>query len=337
MDLTYGIIPPPDLKCLNNDIERQSESIGMWGIGRLLLYITDNIEALSMDLSASLNCIAKGNAATLAATIRNAGIAVRENKSLIPALQRMAGVAAIELGSLVPVGTGHRIGELAAAAARWTDLSDIAFANELIDERDNLRKLIKCLDDFVNDARAAAEPVFPIEDAIFERQAKAAERVKAGEEGPTEVAEQAAVVVGLSETLERFEAGVKHATRVFESLEARDSDHSPAAKSAKLKRWAMEAWQARQVGQTVTAIAATLAKKYNDPKITQPRVTEQIQLAEVKTKASGLAEIAARVLPNGGTRAPARTLDPAVADLGQRTDGRSKHLRDKASQMAKEE
>jgi len=224
MDLTYGIIPPPDLKCLNNDIERQSESIGMWGIGRLLLYITDNIEALSMDLSASLNCIAKGNAATLAATIRNAGIAVRENKSLIPALQRMAGVAAIELGSLVPVGTGHRIGELAAAAARWTDLSDIAFANELIDERDNLRKLIKCLDNFVNDARAAAEPVFPIEDAIFERQAKAAERRKAGEEGPTEVAEQAAVVIGWSgEPADASKSGGPDVVTVAEAIDEHDA------------------------------------------------------------------------------------------------------------------
>jgi hypothetical protein len=123
----------------------------------------------------------------------------------------------------------------------------------------------------------------------------------------------------------------------IESTGARRPDQAPATKLPRLKTWAMEAWRARQAGATVSMIATTLAAKYKDRRITQPRVSEQIKLAKMHTEASGLAEVARRALPQAGGGAPARTLDPAVAELGQRTDGRAKHVRDRAHQIAKEE
>lgn len=124
--------------------------------------------------------------------------------------------------------------------------------------------------------------------------------------------------------------------KAMESRGAPADDDAPAAKLPTLKPWAMEAWKARQVGMTVTAIAATLADKYNDPRITQPRVSEQIQRAMLHAEASGLAVDAARVLPQVGSRAPARTLDPAAAELGKRTDGKAHHLRERERQKAQD-
>ena len=117
---------------------------------------------------------------------------------------------------------------------------------------------------------------------------------------------------------------------------ARDDDDTPAVKLPTLKPWAWEAWKANQVGMTGTAIAATLAKKHNDPKITQPRVSEQIQRAKLHAEASGLADDAAKALPQVGSRAPARTLDPAAAEQGKRTDGKAHHLRERERQKAKD-
>jgi hypothetical protein len=117
---------------------------------------------------------------------------------------------------------------------------------------------------------------------------------------------------------------------------AGDNGNTPAVKLPTLKPWGMEAWKANQVGMTVTAIASTLAKKYNDSKITQPRVSEQIQRAKLHAEASGLAGDAARALPQVGSRAPARTLDPAAAEQGKRTDGKAHHLRERERQKAKD-
>lgn len=117
--------------------------------------------------------------------------------------------------------------------------------------------------------------------------------------------------------------------------EASDEDQS-VKKLPELKRWAMEAWQAKQCGMPVIKIATTLSEKYKDPKITQPRVSEQIKKACMHAGLSGLAAIAAKVIPKINNRAPARTLDPSIADLGNRTDGRSHLVRDKEKQKAKD-
>lgn len=103
-----------------------------------------------------------------------------------------------------------------------------------------------------------------------------------------------------------------------------------------LKPWAMEAWKAHQVGMTGKAIAYELAKKYNDSRISQPRVSEQIQRAKLHAEASGLAGDAARALPEVGNRSLARTLDPAAAEQGKRTDGKAHHLRERERQKAKD-
>ena len=103
-----------------------------------------------------------------------------------------------------------------------------------------------------------------------------------------------------------------------------------------LKNWAMEAWKAKQFGMPVIKIATTLSEKYKDPKITQPRVSEQIKIARMHAETSGLATIAANVLSKINSRAPARTLDPFIADLGNHSDGRSHLVRDKEKQKAKD-
>lgn len=117
--------------------------------------------------------------------------------------------------------------------------------------------------------------------------------------------------------------------------EASDEDQS-VKKLPELKDWAMEAWRANQSGMPVIKIATTLSEKYKDPKITQPRVSEQIKKARMHAELSGLAAIAAKVMPKINNRAPARTLDPSIADLGNRTDGRSHLVRDKEKQKAKD-
>ena len=117
--------------------------------------------------------------------------------------------------------------------------------------------------------------------------------------------------------------------------EASDEDQS-VKKLPELKCWAMEAWQAHQIGTPMKQIAETLSKKYSNRKITQPRVSEQIKKACMHAELSGLAAIAAKVILKINNRAPARTLDPSIADLGNRTDGRSHLVRDKEKQKAKD-
>ena len=152
---------------------------------------------------------------------------------------------------------------------------------------------------------------------------------------PAILARLEAAAAAIPAVLEGNRAGFERVAGVIESLGARDDD-TPAAKLPTLKPWAWEAWKANQVGMTATAIAATLAKKHNDPKITQPRVSEQIQRAKLHAEASGLAGDAAKALPQVGSRAPARTLDPAAAEQGKRTDGKAHHLRERERQKAKD-
>ena len=131
-----------------------------------------------------------------------------------------------------------------------------------------------------------------------------------------------------------FDAGMARVERVIESLGARDDDDDPPATLPELNARDTEAWQASLVaGMTQAKIADALNRKYPGENWTQPRVSEAIKRAKAHAEASGLADkvSAAR------SRAPARTLDPAAADDGQRTDGRAKHLREKARQIAKEE
>ena len=131
-----------------------------------------------------------------------------------------------------------------------------------------------------------------------------------------------------------FDAGMARVGRVIESLDARDDVDKSAAKLPELKARDTEAWQASLVaGMTQAKIADLLNQQYPGENWTQPRVSEAIKRAKAHAEASGLADkvSAAR------SRAPARTLDPAAADDGQRTDGRAKHLREKARQIAKEE
>lgn len=135
---------------------------------------------------------------------------------------------------------------------------------------------------------------------------------------------------------DRMESKVDDLAGVVKSLAARDDNDTPTVKLPTLKPWAFEAWKANQAGMTTTAIAATLAKKHNDPRITQPRVSEQIQRARLHAEASGLAVDAAKVMPQVGSRAPARTLDPAAVEQGKRTDGKAHHLRERERQKAKD-
>lgn len=95
-----------------------------------------------------------------------------------------------------------------------------------------------------------------------------------------------------------------------------------------------DAWQLMLIpGMTQTKAAAELNKQFPGESWSQPRVSEACARAKAHAVASGLAgKIATQ-----RSRAPARTLDPAVADEGQRTDGWAKHLREKARQIAKEE
>lgn len=103
-----------------------------------------------------------------------------------------------------------------------------------------------------------------------------------------------------------------------------------------LKHWAIEAWQARQLGMKVTEIAKTLAKKHKDRSITQPRVTEQIQRAQQHAEASGLDQKVKEVfgVPAGGR--PARTFDPHAAEAGERKDSRASYIRQKEQQKARD-
>jgi hypothetical protein len=94
-----------------------------------------------------------------------------------------------------------------------------------------------------------------------------------------------------------------------------------------------EAWQASLVvGMTQSKIAEMLSRTYPGETWTQPRVSEAIKRAKAHTNASGLTD----KLPASGSRAPARTLDPAASELGKRTDGKAHHLRERERQKAKD-
>lgn len=131
-----------------------------------------------------------------------------------------------------------------------------------------------------------------------------------------------------------FDAGMARVGRVIESLGARDDDDTPAVTLPELGPRDREAWQASLVeGMTQEKIAEAMNKAHPGENWTQPRVSEAIKRAKAHAEASGLADKVSATR----SQAPARTLDPAAADSGQRTDGRSKHLREKARQIAREE
>ena len=124
------------------------------------------------------------------------------------------------------------------------------------------------------------------------------------------------------------------AAKAVEAMTARDDDGTAAASLPKLGPRDRKAWQASLVfGMTQDKIADALNEQYPGEHWTQPRVSEAIKRAKAHAEASGLAD---KITPLR-SQAPARTLDPAVADEGQRTDGRAKYLREKMQQMAKEE
>jgi hypothetical protein len=151
---------------------------------------------------------------------------------------------------------------------------------------------------------------------------------------PAILARLEAVEAGLPAMLDLKLAGFKHAVGVIESLVARDDDDSLVTTLPELGPRDREAWQASLVqGMTQAKIAAVLNRKYPGENWTQPRVSEAITRAKAHAEASGLADQVSATR----SRALARTVDPAAADWRQRTDGRSKHLREKARQIAKEE
>ncbi len=137
------------------------------------------------------------------------------------------------------------------------------------------------------------------------------------------------------ELLEGLEAGI--AARVVKqigSLSAPEVENEQPVELPELHAQDTEAWQASLVpGMTQAKIAHELNRRYPGKNWTQPRVSEAIKRAKAHVEASGLAD----KISATRSRVPARTLDPGAADLGQRTDGRTKHLREKAWQIAKEE
>lgn len=151
---------------------------------------------------------------------------------------------------------------------------------------------------------------------------------------PELVAQLKAATDALPAVLEGNRAGFERVAGVIESLGARDDDDAPAATLPELGPRDREAWQASLVaGMTQGKIADAMNNAHPGENWTQPRVSEAIKRAKAHAEASGLADKVSATR----SQAPARTLDPAAADSGQRTDGRSKHLREKARQIATEE
>ncbi|NUQ66949.1 MAG: hypothetical protein HUU18_01525 [Phycisphaerales bacterium] len=121
----------------------------------------------------------------------------------------------------------------------------------------------------------------------------------------------------------------------FESLwtiiHKRNDDDAPAVELPELGVRDKEAWQASLVARmTQEQIASLLNKQYPGENWTQPRVSEAIKRAMAHARASGLAD----KVTGASFRAPARTLDPASAELGKRTDGKAHHLRERERQKA---
>lgn len=92
-----------------------------------------------------------------------------------------------------------------------------------------------------------------------------------------------------------------------------------------------EAWFTHNVlKQTQQATAEILKRRYPDQSWSQPRVHDAVKRVTQWIEAGMTAEQIEAAI--GG--APARTLDPGVADMGQRRDGRAAHLRAKAQEIA---
>lgn len=140
--------------------------------------------------------------------------------------------------------------------------------------------------------------------------------------------------VGLTAAPEKESPWTQDPARALVSQGERGDDDAPAATLPPLGPRDREAWQLSLVaGLTQQKIADKMNKEHPGENWTQPRVSEAIKRAKAHAEASGLADKVTATR----SRAPARTLDPAAADSGQRTDGRSKHLRERARQIAKEE
>jgi hypothetical protein len=134
-----------------------------------------------------------------------------------------------------------------------------------------------------------------------------------------------------SDVIERV--AERAAEKAVEAMGARAEPDTLNVKLPELDSRDTEAWQASIVaGMTQAKIADELNRKYAGENWTQPRVSEAIKRAKAHAEASGLAGkvSAAR------SRAPARTLDPAAAEQGKRTDGKAHHLRERERQKAKD-
>ena len=84
---------------------------------------------------------------------------------------------------------------------------------------------------------------------------------------------------------------------------------------------------------TQAAAAREMNRRFpRERKWTQPRISEALTRIAPHIQASLLAEVGT----TGRSRAPARTLDPAVADQGERTDGKAHYLRARERERAKE-
>lgn len=142
-----------------------------------------------------------------------------------------------------------------------------------------------------------------------------------------------ATAAAIPAVLEENRAGFERVAGVIESLGARDDDDTPAVKLPKLKPRDMQVWQVYQLLRNQTKVAERMNQEYPDDKWEQPRVSEAIKRAKAHVEASGLAD----KVSAAKSRAPARTFDPSDANMGQRTDGRSPHLRDTAKKMEREQ
>lgn len=100
-----------------------------------------------------------------------------------------------------------------------------------------------------------------------------------------------------------------------------------------LKKHDQEAWQLHVLADhSQGETAAILKKKYPQESWSQPRVHDAVKRVMQWVNAGMTAEQIEAACGGGG--APARTLNPSVADMGQRQDGRAAHLRAKAQEIA---
>ncbi len=230
---------------------------------------------------------------------------------------------------------------LRAGAAAWLDGSGVRSV-ELLTTLREAEQVLVALSMGVGDPRVIIDRDAARMDEIGERFARTRDEVVAvletrGLEAPTpptvsvspelvDLLQRTAAVD--SNAIER--AAERVAERVIVAFN-RGAEDTPARKLPELGTRDTEAWQASLVaGMTQARIADLLNRKHPGENWTQPRVSEAIKRAKAHAEASGLAGKVAVAQ----SRAPARTLDPSAANAGQRTDGRSKHLREKAKQIA---